>query len=750
MNVSHWITLGIVVLLPLTEALAEVVTDGSIGAPGQLTLTGSTYNITEALGQQQGSNLFHSFSRFNVLTGEQATFQTHQGIENVIARVTGVSASTVDGTVAIVGSLANLWLINPNGWLVGPHALFDTQGSLHLSTASSIGLQDGSRFSADLSKASTLSVTAPLNVELDRLSQGKITFDQTNVKLPAYQTISLTSGTVELKDAQLQVPGGHIYLGGISSGRVQIDAEGLHQTNANSVLGDVSVSNKLDIAHQSNAQKETLSVSQFSASLNKPSSLNKPLIDGGKIDILGGQVSLTNVSLTSVDTSGKKGGEIVLEGQKFDLKGAVISASSLSNGPAGDIQVKANQLNLTDKSSIKTDSSTAKATNSTPGQINLELQEGLQLTNQSAILSSNRSSGNGGLINIHAPLLDLSHDAAIRTVTTANGNGGTINVNADKINLQSGGTIDSSSFKGALGIGGDINISSQQVAVNDMGSLITASTFGSGHAGTIDLQTRDLDVRNHGEIRTLSQGIGDAGSINLSTHGQFWLENAAISTSASLLQAKGGPIQINADTLFLRHGQITTSVGQAVDLESNQNTQTSGNGGNIDVTANNLVMDGGFMQANTFANKAFGGDINVNPQHFIISGGENNLLVNGKHIAYDVNKRVNVIQAVAPLGVNGNVNVNNIELNIAGQLAPVDSSFVPKRPIDDNPCRVIRGQSLSSLVALGQGSLPHAVSEPTDSSLSRHLKTDKTSTNPNSNATEHDDTTDLICSEQPL
>ena len=52
-------------------AIAGVTTDGTLGAAQ--TLSGPNYAITQALGQTVGSNLFHSFGAFSLVSGEKAT-----------------------------------------------------------------------------------------------------------------------------------------------------------------------------------------------------------------------------------------------------------------------------------------------------------------------------------------------------------------------------------------------------------------------------------------------------------------------------------------------------------------------------------------------------------------------------------------------------------------------------------------------------------------------------------------------------
>ena len=59
---------------------ADIATDGSMGSPAQV-LSGPNYAIGEALGKRAGNNLFHSFSEFNINTGETATFTGTEPIE---------------------------------------------------------------------------------------------------------------------------------------------------------------------------------------------------------------------------------------------------------------------------------------------------------------------------------------------------------------------------------------------------------------------------------------------------------------------------------------------------------------------------------------------------------------------------------------------------------------------------------------------------------------------------------------------
>ena len=104
-----------------------------MGAAGSL--TGPDYAITADLGTQAGPNLFHSFSFFDINSGESATFSGPDSINNIFSRVTGGSASLIDGLLRSDIPAADLYLLNPAGVIFGPDASIDISGSFHVSTA---------------------------------------------------------------------------------------------------------------------------------------------------------------------------------------------------------------------------------------------------------------------------------------------------------------------------------------------------------------------------------------------------------------------------------------------------------------------------------------------------------------------------------------------------------------------------------------------------------------------------------------
>ncbi|MEP6389074.1 MAG: filamentous hemagglutinin N-terminal domain-containing protein, partial [Halioglobus sp.] len=97
----------------MNHATAQISTDGTLGPA--VNLSGPDITIGENLGTRAGSNLFHSFSQFNIGPAQSATFTAASGprTDNIISRVTGTSASYIDGALRSTVPGADVWLMNP-------------------------------------------------------------------------------------------------------------------------------------------------------------------------------------------------------------------------------------------------------------------------------------------------------------------------------------------------------------------------------------------------------------------------------------------------------------------------------------------------------------------------------------------------------------------------------------------------------------------------------------------------------------
>jgi len=161
LSLNHLFTTisGIGCCCVLPAAMADVTFDGSLGPGG--TLSGPVMEITADQGQLAGNNLFHSFSEFNVDTGQTVNFSGPDNVQNIFGRVTGSNPSLIDGTISSSIPGANLFLMNPNGMMFGPNAQINISGSFHATTSDYVSFGNQERFYADINQNTTLSIAEP-------------------------------------------------------------------------------------------------------------------------------------------------------------------------------------------------------------------------------------------------------------------------------------------------------------------------------------------------------------------------------------------------------------------------------------------------------------------------------------------------------------------------------------------------------------------------------------------------------------
>ncbi|MEN9519786.1 MAG: hypothetical protein RLZZ381_2374, partial [Cyanobacteriota bacterium] len=118
-------------------------------------------------GEREGNNLFHSFEEFSVPEGLEAVFKNATDIENIFTRITGESASAINGILRTQGG-ANFFLVNPNGIVFGENAQLDVGGSFIATTANSVQFEDGTEFIADNAQSEPiLTVSVPIGLQFE-------------------------------------------------------------------------------------------------------------------------------------------------------------------------------------------------------------------------------------------------------------------------------------------------------------------------------------------------------------------------------------------------------------------------------------------------------------------------------------------------------------------------------------------------------------------------------------------------------
>jgi len=236
---------------------------------------------------------------------------------------------------------------------------------------------------------------------------------------------------------------------------------------------------------------------------------------------------------------------------------------------------------------------------------------------------------------------------------------------------------------------------SQAITVSDHGilSIRNAATVGQPSRLTptvLALSAPDITLRN-ARITAESSGNVDASDVRIQFTDRLLIDPSSITTSAEL--GNGGAITIGGGrSILLQDSQITTSVLHGL-----------GDGGDINIQAGSLVMQSGFIQANTAGAGASGGNVSINVQTLLPSG--SSVLIGGSTplVFQPGVNGPNVIQAAAPTGVSGTIDTTSPTLDVAQRLTQLSAQTVDFGALGKDPCRVVGARS--SFTRAGKGGL---------------------------------------------
>ncbi|BAY65473.1 filamentous hemagglutinin-like protein [Calothrix brevissima NIES-22] len=714
---------------------AQVTSDGTTNT--SIYTNGNNFDILN--GSQKGNNLFHSFSNFSVPTGGSAKFDlvNTPNITTIFSRVTGGNASHIDGLIQTLNSNypVSLFFINPNGIVFGQNAKLDISGSFVATTANSIKFANGVEFSAvNASAPPLLTMSVPVGLQMGQ-NPGEIivqgtgyslnianilspiirTPSLTQLKVQAGKTLALVGGNLNLNGATLTAETGNIELGSMGSSEY-VD---LISTTQGYTLGYGNVNSFRDIQI---AQKSLIDVSGVNA---------------GSVQIQGKRIQFTDGSLLLAQNTGNlPGGNLSLQATEgINLIGAVsgVRSETWSQGTSSNISVITPKLNLYDGGILS--SNTYGSSNS--GNIlvngkNVEVS-GISPLNASGsfINTSTFGSGNAGNIFIQGDSLVVSYGGGVSSVSRGVGSSGEIVVRNQDTTVQSSNsspfgtriasvtfnvghaktlTIDTARLKvidGAsvgtssyfIGHAGDVRINAREfVEINGYNPLtpsainssalilnpVLQKLFGlsnyklTADAGTIDLTTPNLILKNQGTVTVTNQGTGNAGILKIHAD-SIQLQNQAL-IEAKTESGNGGNIDLQVGKLLLLRdrSQITSTAGG------------NGNGGNI--TINSPILFG-WENSDIIANavKGNGGNININTQGIFGLEFRPQLTVE------------NDITASSEFGINGIVNVNNIGVDPNSGLVELPANVTDPSQQIASGCSQNTG---SSFIATGRGGIP--------------------------------------------
>ena len=639
------------------SAQHNITIDGSFGSP-QI-LTGPNYAIGASVGQQRGSNLFHSFGLFGLATGESATFSGPAAISNVIGRVTGGSPSSINGKIQSTITGANLYLINPSGMVFGPNATVNVSGSFHASTADYLKMSDGAKFQATNPDGSTLSAAPPAAFGFLTASPAKISVNGSTLG-PVPGTLGLVGGPVSIAGATLSAPAGTIHVASAAgTGEVPVDPRNTAALMVTS-FGPVQITggSKLDVSNPINLGSGGSVFIRSGALTINASTINADNYGtgaGGSLVLHGdSQVVLSNSTSVHAVALGRGSGAGVAISTApsgvITADASTVQTGSVGSGNAGPLSVATGQLSLTNGASLT--SSAHGAGSGGPIAITADsvlLDGGAALDPSTGIFSTTTGVAGGGSITVVAGQLSLTNGASLTSSAHGSGSGGPIAITADSVLLDGGAAMNqstgiSSTTMGAAG-GGSITVIAGQLTLHN-GAGVLAENFGAGAGGGVAVSVGgSLTVDSGASLGTLATGAGNAGDVSVSVAGPVTVD-MSIGAAASILggigsstagTGKAGDVTVAAGALTIAdYGKVastTFGAGNAGDVSVNvsgmlsiigpsqaqgdtgvaaeSEDRTAGNSGTVNVSAGTISIDSGGRPVIGFVPPSFGGFVDT-------------------------------------------------------------------------------------------------------------------------------------------
>ncbi len=389
------------------------------------------------------------------------------------------------------------------------------------------------------------------------------------------------------------------------------------------------------------------------------------ILPGKILALVGGNVSLDGTTILApgghVELGGLQKVGTVMLNQDGNFKyptGVQRGNISLLNGSAvnvrenvgGSITINAQNLNITEGSRLLAGIAQSQSSiDSKAGDIEINATEKIILTDTGTFIANSvldNAKGQGGNVNVTAGSLNVRDGAQIFTGVYGSGNVGNININVrDTVTFDGlGGNGENSGAYAslqneAIGRGGNINITARSLAITN-GAVLEASTYGSGNAGSININTSDTVlfdgvVPDFNQVVTSSfssgaysrverQGKGNAGSINIMA-GTLKVTNGAVLTSSTDGRGNAGNVTINTlDAIFDGEGRFNNRPGfgfkQSSGAFSSVKTYGEGQGGNVNISANYLSFSNGAAIVTSTRGRGNAGNILINANTANLSG----------------------------------------------------------------------------------------------------------------------------------
>jgi len=385
-------------------------------------------------------------------------------------------------------------------------------------------------------------------------------------------------------------------------------------------------------------------------------------LSGGVIAVAGNDLTLERVFISS-----ERGLISLAAGEDIGLFESSVLANNFSSGTeeGGAIFFDARNITL-DSSSVRTENFTPAGVGLSSGLIAFEADETISLLNGSSISLDAFGDGAAGTMFLTAAtvLMDLS---AISSNAFGAGPGGGIQIQAsDRVALSNSASIAASTF--ASGNAGFVDIQSPTVDLAGA-AFISTETSGAGNAGVIDVDADSVTLSGSSFFSSSTTGSGDAGLILVAAD-SLTVANQAFITSSTNGTGDAGGVDLDVGDLLV--------TGFAA-IASQTVGDDSGVGGFVNIVADNVIVEqNGFIDTSTFGTPLVGpgspaGQLFIQAGTVTVrSGGDISSTTNGSGDAGSV---VIVADRVSVQGAASRITTSTFRFGNAGQVI-IDAGVV--------------------------------------------------------------------------
>ncbi|MBD1926238.1 CHAT domain-containing protein [Trichocoleus sp. FACHB-90] len=534
----------------------------------QIDITGGTLSGDRA-------NLFHSFTKFGVNSGEIANFLSNPDIQNILARVRGGDASVINGLIQVTGGNSHLFLMNPAGIVFGANARLNVPASFTATTANGIGFGDN-WFNATGANDYAALVGTPSSFAFTMSQPGAI-INAGDLAVGQGQNLTLLGGTV-ISTGKLSAPGGNITVvavpdekvvriseaGKLLSLEIALPTAGGTPENWMGPVADLPT--LLTGANVGNATAVTVNsegkvvISGSGIPAAPGTAIVAGAVDvsgtGGTVQVLGEKVGLVSAN---INASGNLGGGTVLIGGDYQGKGKVpnanhtfvdskttINADAITNGNGGRVIVWSDDTtefhgNITARGGAESGNggfveTSGKLSLKYDGFVDLRANNGL--TGQLLLDPATFVIANTGgditpsevvtMLNTTNVEYEATNSLTIQDAVDASGN-----ANANKLTLGAS-TVN---LNAPMKLKGGLTINSTVLNISSVANLDLDGAFSQISAGV---------VNTAGDIKTANQSISFTGAVNLTGNVRLNAGNADITFNSTINGGKN--LQLSAGT----------------------------------------------------------------------------------------------------------------------------------------------------------------------------------------------------------